>query len=68
MGTDVTVLYTFIVDVNNCEFNLCVNGSCVDGVNNYTCACDSGFSGTYCSKGDYFNCPSIEKKITLKDL
>jgi len=41
------------LDINYCEANLCVNGSCVEGVNNFTCACDSGFRGTYCDEGKY---------------
>jgi len=36
------------VDVDDCASNPCVHGTCVDGVNSFTCNCDSGYSGTLC--------------------
>merc|ERR1719369_223887 len=29
-------------DINECESNPCVHGSCTDGVNSYTCQCEPG--------------------------
>ncbi len=38
------------LDVNECDSNPCENGGvCADGLNSFTCACASGFSGATCS-------------------
>ncbi|XP_023219824.1 protein crumbs-like [Centruroides sculpturatus] len=36
------------VDINECEDNKCVNGTCIDEVNGYHCQCLPGFEGMYC--------------------
>ncbi|XP_048577400.1 fibropellin-3-like [Nematostella vectensis] len=36
------------MNIDECQSNLCVNGSCVDGVAGYTCKCDAGFKGRLC--------------------
>ena len=42
-----TATPTFNVD--DCSPNPCLNGgTCTDGVNNYTCTCPAGFTGTNC--------------------
>ncbi|CAH3025002.1 unnamed protein product, partial [Porites evermanni] len=39
----------FLSDIDNCVHHTCLNGgSCVDGVNNYTCRCNAGFKGDRC--------------------
>ena len=39
-------------DINNCVNHTCENGgSCVDGVNNYSCNCLVGFTGYHCETG-----------------
>ncbi|KAG1651953.1 Protein crumbs [Nymphon striatum] len=35
-------------NIDDCVNNLCVNGTCVDGINNYSCECIPGFEGAYC--------------------
>jgi hypothetical protein len=40
--------YTFI-DIDDCDESNCLNGgTCDDGVNNYTCACPSSYTGRNC--------------------
>ena len=39
-------------DVNDCINHTCLNGgSCLDGVDNYSCNCKSGFTGDHCETG-----------------
>ena len=42
---------TNIIDINDCEPDPCMHGSCIDGINLYACMCDPGYSGTNCSEG-----------------
>ncbi|CAH3174109.1 unnamed protein product, partial [Porites evermanni] len=40
-----------LTDIDDCVNHNCANGgSCVDGVDTYTCNCPSGFTGMYCEK------------------
>ena len=37
------------LDINECGSSPCQNGgTCVDGVNQYTCTCAAGYEGTLC--------------------
>lgn len=39
----------FLSDIDNCVNVTCQNGgSCLDGLDKYTCSCVSGFSGSHC--------------------
>ena len=43
-------------DIDDCYPSPCENhGTCVDGVNNYTCACLPGFEGKTCAIGKLLN-------------
>ena len=41
----------FITDINDCVNQSCGTGSCVDGVNSYSCNCSLGFTGDHCETG-----------------
>ncbi|MFE8596283.1 LamG-like jellyroll fold domain-containing protein [Archangium violaceum] len=42
-------MFTLTCEPNDCSPNPCQNGgTCVDGVNSYTCQCPSGWTGTNC--------------------
>ena len=46
----------FLSDTDDCDPYPCVNnGTCIDGVNNYTCACPSGFEGRNCNISKFFS-------------
>ena len=41
--------FFYISDIDDCQDNQCQNGAqCVDGANDYTCACPDGYTGKYC--------------------
>ena len=42
--------YFFSADIDNFMNHICslIGGSCMDGVNNYSCACLFGFTGDFC--------------------
>ena len=42
----------FSIDIDDCASDPCQNGgTCIDGINSYTCNCDSGYSGSNCEIG-----------------
>lgn len=44
----------FISDIDDCAGGPCDNGgTCTDGVNGYTCACVTGFTGPDCETSTY---------------
>lgn len=44
-------LQSYITDIDDCAGVTCLNGgSCVDGVNSFTCRCDVGYTGTHCEQ------------------
>ena len=46
-------------DIDDCANSPCQNGgSCTDGVNQFTCQCVPGFSGTNCEISKYENASS----------
>ena len=44
-----SILAFINADINECEGKNCSdNGFCQDGINNYTCTCDAGYTGKDC--------------------
>ena len=40
------------IDIDDCKNNSCKNdATCIDGVNDYTCECATGYSGDNCEIG-----------------
>ena len=41
-----------VADIDECSSNPCLNGAtCTDAVNQYTCGCVAGYTGTHCETG-----------------
>lgn len=52
-----SLIYVPSTDINDCANRTCQNGgSCVDGVNRYSCNCLAGFTGDHCetSRSSFF--------------
>ena len=50
----------FVLDTNECASDPCLNGAtCEDGINQYTCDCSPGYTGTHCETGEQYNQPII---------
>ena len=38
-----------MTDIDDCDHNPCENGgTCIDGINAYSCECDAGYFGDIC--------------------
>lgn len=40
------------VDIDECASTPCVHGTCINGVNHYTCECHPGYTGYHCEIGN----------------
>ena len=42
-------------DIDDCVNHTCINGgSCVDGINSYSCSCVKEYTGDRCEKGEIY--------------
>ena len=49
----IKLVFFCVTDVNDCKINSCHNGgTCLDGLNEFTCQCMKGFEGDFCEKGN----------------
>ena len=39
------------LDINDCQSNPCIHGTCVDQLKKYICTCDGGYTGRNCETG-----------------
>ena len=50
-----SIIYLYFLlfpsDVDDCQPNPCVHGTCTDGVNSHTCQCTPGYRGDNCDEG-----------------
>ena len=45
--------FSFVLDTDDCFNRNCLNGgSCVDGINSYSCKCVTGYIGNHCETGE----------------
>jgi len=50
------------IDIDDCASSLCENGgTCIDGINGYTCNCKDGFIGENCQTGELIS--NVFKKV-----
>jgi len=44
----------YLSDIDDCENSPCLNGAtCVDGIDDYTCECIPGYTGSDCGTSTY---------------
>ena len=50
------------LDIDDCESGPCQNvGTCIDGVNSYTCTCNPGYTGHDCETGRITHILRVQK-------
>lgn len=58
--------------MDNCVNHKCGNGgTCVDGINSYSCRCVAGFTGNHCQNSElsfYINCFDLSFDIFVTNL
>ncbi|XP_053390739.1 ficolin-1-like, partial [Mercenaria mercenaria] len=45
--------------IDDCSSVTCGNGTCIDGIDEYSCSCKDGFDGTYCDQVKTDDCLDI---------
>ena len=54
----------FLTDINDCATNLCQNGgTCIDGVDAFTCDCATGYEGEDCGTSKSLSNTFCERQI-----
>ena len=50
-------------DIDDCADVPCANGgTCLDGVNTFTCECPAGYTGPTCTRSEYMNIVICSKR------
>lgn len=45
-------IFGLFSEIDNCENITCMNGgSCLDGIESFTCVCADGWEGNFCEQG-----------------
>ena len=47
----------FVADIDDCVGVNCNDGVCVDGIAEYECNCNKGYTGDHCQTGNYITTP-----------
>lgn len=43
-----------VLGINECQSNPCINGNCIDQINQFHCNCFGGYTGKICSEGLFY--------------
>ena len=46
------ISYIIFTDIDDCSPDLCLHGTCTDGVASYTCSCENGWEGVDCNQSE----------------
>ena len=66
------MLFSQLTDIDDCSSNPCQNGgTCIDGVNMYTCNCGVGYNGDHCDTCKFsvifYNVKEVKVKEDLQN-
>ena len=58
--------YLCVADEDDCVDVECYNGgTCIDGVSQFSCMCETGYTGNLCQSGVYIYLSSLNNSIQI---
>ena len=59
-------IFLYILDIDDCTNITCLhNGTCVDGIDDYVCACVTGYTGQHCETSKNLKKKGFKSRVPL---